>query len=159
MFPRKLLNQTQRNEENQKIYGAGCRNSWLPFKVRLWGTEVVYLEEKADCSEASWRLTEGEQGAAQCWPPPSFALDVNLAPPTKRELVSSLWKQGIVCFSSFLKLEDQLSPLLPIDQGAAFLSNHVIMWLVCWTYISPCVCFPDSMGSVVWPGPESLFLL
>lgn len=88
MFPRKILN--QRNEGNQKIYGAGCRNFWLPFKARLWGTEVVYLEEKADCSEASGRLTEGELDAAQCWPLPSFALDVNLVPPRIRELVSSL---------------------------------------------------------------------
>lgn len=43
--PMKILNQRQRNEREQKIYGAGCRNFWFPFKVRLWGTEVVYLEE------------------------------------------------------------------------------------------------------------------
>lgn len=34
--PRKILNQRQRNEENQKIYGAGCRNLFPFFKVRLW---------------------------------------------------------------------------------------------------------------------------
>lgn len=160
MFPRKILNQTQRNKENQKINGGGCRNFWLPFKVRLWGTEVVYLEEKADCSEASWRLTEGERGAAQCWPPPSFALDVNLAPPTIRELVSSLWKRGIVCFSC-LSLSLRTNPVLscPLIREQPFSLAMLSCGLSAEHIFHPVVHFPDSIGSVVWPGPESLFLL
>lgn len=40
-----------------KIYEAGLRHLWLGFKVGLCDPEVVYMEEKAGCSEAFFRGT------------------------------------------------------------------------------------------------------
>lgn len=38
-------------------------NFWLSFKVRLWGTVFVWMEEKAGCSEAVFGLTGWVPGA------------------------------------------------------------------------------------------------